>query len=42
MYVAFIHPDVSFDLRAETGSAAWRDPWDDFAQDCMSESLVAA
>lgn len=25
-YVAFIHPDVSYDLRGETGSAAWRDP----------------
>jgi len=26
MYVAYIHPDVSFDLRQETGAAAWRDP----------------
>lgn len=26
MYVAYIHPDVSYDLRGETGSAAWRDP----------------
>ena len=25
-YAATIHPDVSFDLRAETGAAAWRDP----------------
>lgn len=25
-YVAFIHPNVSFDLRGETGAAAWRDP----------------
>jgi N4-gp56 family major capsid protein len=25
-YRAFIHPDVSYDLRAETGAAAWRDP----------------
>lgn len=25
-YVAYIHPDVSFDLRGETGAAAWRDP----------------
>ncbi len=25
-YVAFIHPDVSYDLRGETGAAAWRDP----------------
>lgn len=25
-YAAFIHPDVSYDLRGETGSAAWRDP----------------
>ena len=25
-YAAFIHPDVSFDLRGETGAAAWRDP----------------
>lgn len=25
-YRAVIHPDVSFDLRSETGAAAWRDP----------------
>lgn len=25
-YGAFIHPDVSYDLRSETGAAAWRDP----------------
>ncbi len=25
MYMAFIHPDVSYDLRRETGAAAWRD-----------------
>jgi N4-gp56 family major capsid protein len=25
-YPAFIHPDVAFDLRGETGAAAWRDP----------------
>jgi N4-gp56 family major capsid protein len=25
-YVAYIHPDVSYDLRGETGAAAWRDP----------------
>lgn len=25
-YVCFIHPDVSYDLRGETGAAAWRDP----------------
>lgn len=25
-YASVIHPDVSFDLRAETGAAAWRDP----------------
>lgn len=25
-YVAFIHPDVAYDLRGETGAAAWRDP----------------
>ncbi len=25
-YLAFIHPDVSVDLRAETGAAAWNDP----------------
>lgn len=25
-YNAIIHPDVSFDLRGETGAAAWRDP----------------
>lgn len=26
LYCTFIHPDVSHDLRAETGAAAWRDP----------------
>jgi len=25
-YTAYIHPQVSYDLRRETGSAAWRDP----------------
>ena len=25
-YVAYIHPDVAHDLKAETGNAAWRDP----------------
>ena len=25
-YTGFIHPDVSIDLRGETGAAAWRDP----------------
>ena len=25
-YAALIHPDVSYDLRSETGAAAWRDP----------------
>lgn len=25
-YGAIIHPDVSYDLRSETGAAAWRDP----------------
>lgn len=26
LYTAYIHPDCSHDLRAETGAAAWRDP----------------
>jgi N4-gp56 family major capsid protein len=26
LYMAYIHPDVSYDLRRETGAAAWRDP----------------
>lgn len=25
-YTAFIHPDVAFDLRGETGGTGWRDP----------------
>lgn len=25
-YTSFIHPDVSYDLRGQTGAAAWRDP----------------
>jgi N4-gp56 family major capsid protein len=25
-YVSFIHPDVAYDLRGQTGAAAWRDP----------------
>ena len=26
MYAGFMHPDVAYDFRGETGSAAWRDP----------------
>lgn len=26
MYVGFIHPDVSYDFRGQTGGANWRDP----------------
>lgn len=26
LYWAFIHPDIAYDLRKETGAAAWRDP----------------
>lgn len=26
MYFGYIHPDVSYDLRSETGAASWRDP----------------
>jgi N4-gp56 family major capsid protein len=26
LYTAYIHPQVSYDLRQETGAAAWRDP----------------
>jgi N4-gp56 family major capsid protein len=26
MYMGYIHPDVSYDLRSETGVASWRDP----------------
>lgn len=26
LYAAYIHPEISHDLRAETGAAAWRDP----------------
>lgn len=26
LYAAYIHPDVAWDLRTETGAAAWRDP----------------
>lgn len=26
LYWAFIHPDCAYDLRSETGAAAWRDP----------------
>lgn len=26
MYMGYIHPDVSFDLRRETGLASWREP----------------
>lgn len=25
-YIAWVHPDVEYDLRSETGAAAWRDP----------------
>lgn len=26
MFVGYIHPDVAYDLRIETGAASWRDP----------------
>ena len=26
LYVGFMHPDVSYDFRSQTGSASWRDP----------------
>lgn len=26
LFATYLHPDVSYDLKAETGSAAWRDP----------------
>lgn len=26
MYMGYMHPDVSYDLRRETGAASWRDP----------------
>ena len=26
LYMAYIHPDVAYDLRRETGAASWRDP----------------
>lgn len=26
LFTGYIHPDVSYDLRGETGAAAWRDP----------------
>lgn len=26
LYMGFIHPDASYDLRRETGAASWRDP----------------
>jgi N4-gp56 family major capsid protein len=26
LYTAYIHPDVAYDLRGETGAASWRDP----------------
>lgn len=35
-YAATIHPDVSYDLRGQTGAAAWRDPYED------DTALVAA
>ncbi len=25
-YVGYVHPDVAFDLRSQTGAASWRDP----------------
>lgn len=25
-YVGYIHPDIAFDLRSQTGAASWRDP----------------
>lgn len=39
-YTAYIHPDVSHDLRAEVGSAAWRDPHNYSAADNIWQGSI--
>lgn len=41
-YVAYIHPQVSYDLRRETGSAAWRDPHNFSAADNIWAGEIGA
>lgn len=40
LYVCLLHPDVSHDLRAETGGAAWRDPHNLGGQDAIWQGNI--
>lgn len=41
-YTAYIHPQVSYDLRRETGAAAWRDPHNYSAPDNIWAGEIGA
>lgn len=40
LYACYIHPDVSFDLKEETGAAAWRDPHNYVAPDNIWRHVI--
>ena len=42
LYVAYIHPQVSYDLRREVGAAAWRDPHNYSAADNIWAGEIGA
>jgi len=42
MFTAYIHPQVSYDLRRETGAAAWRDPHNYSAADNIWAGEIGA
>jgi N4-gp56 family major capsid protein len=40
LYTVMLHPDISFDLRSETGGAAWRDPHNYQAGDAIWQGNI--
>lgn len=40
LYGAYVHPDVSYNLKAETGAAAWRDPHNYTAPDNIWRHVI--
>lgn len=42
LYTAWIHPQVSYDLRRETGAAAWRDPHNYSAEGNIWDAEIGA
>lgn len=40
LYACYLHPDVSHDLKSETGAAAWRDPHNLSGADAIWHSVI--